>query len=119
MLSETVTTITQNDVLPTIVNQVSNSTVWLARLFNALVSNWKGANFRVPVRIQKKTNGGSFAGMAPWDTSASNNVRYMEHTVQAYAEPVVIPGIQKAINSQAGDNQVLSYVAEKMDDARE
>lgn len=119
MLSETVTTITQNDVLPTIVNQVSNSTVWLARLFGTLVKSWKGANYRVPVRVQKKTNGGSFSGLAPWDTSASNTVRYMEFAVQAYAEPVVIPGIQRAINAQAGDNQILSYVSEKMDEARE
>lgn len=119
MLSETVTTITQNDVLPTIVNQVSNSTVWLARLFGDLVESWNGANYRVPVRVAKKTNGGSFSGLAPWDTSSANNTRYLEFTVQAYAEPVVIPGIQRAINAQAGDNQVLSYVSEKMDEARE
>lgn len=119
MLSETVTTITQNDVLPTIVNQVSNSTVWLARLFGELVSNWKGATYRVPVRVAKKTNGGSFSGLTPWDTGSANNVRYLEFTVQAYAEPVVVPGIQRAINAQAGDNQVLSFVSEKMDDARE
>lgn len=119
MLSETVTTITHNDVLPTIVNQVSNSTVWLARLFGSLVSSWKGSNYRVPVRVQKKTNGGSFSGLTPWDTSASNTVRYLEFAVQAYAEPVVIPGIQRAINQQAGDNQILSYVSEKMDEAKE
>lgn len=119
MLSETVTTITQNDVLPTIVNQVSNSTVWLARLFGELVTQWHGANYRVPVRIQKKSNGGSFSGLAPWDTSSSNNVRYLEFNVQSYVEPVVIPGLQRAINAQAGENQVLSFVAEKMDDARE
>ncbi len=119
MLSETVTTITQNDVLPTIVNQVSNSTVWLARLFGDLKTDWNGANYRVPVRVAKKTNGSSFSGLTPWDTGSSNNVRYMEFTVQAYAEPVVIPGIQRAINAQAGDNQVLSFVSEKMDDARE
>lgn len=119
MLSETVTTITQNDVLPTIVNQVSNSTIWLARLFGELVTDWNGANYRVPVRVAKKTNGGSFSGLAPWDTSSANNVRYLEFTVQAYNEPVVIPGIQRAINAQAGDNQVLSYVSEKMDEARE
>jgi len=119
MLSETVTTITQNDVLPTIVNQVSNSTVWLARLFGELVTDWQGANYHVPVRVAKKTNGSSFTGMTPWDTSTGNNVRYLEFTVQAYAEPVVIPGIQRAINAQAGDNQVLSYVSEKMDEARE
>ena len=119
MLSETVTTITQNDVLPTIVNQVSNSTIWLARLFGELVSDWQGANYRVPVRVAKKTNGSSFTGMTPWDTAAGNNVRYLEFTVQAYAEPVVIPGIQRAINAQAGDSQVLSYVSEKMDEARE
>lgn len=119
MLSETVTAITQNDVLPTIVNQVSNSTIWLARLFGELVSDWQGANYRVPVRVAKKTNGASFTGMTPWDTAAGNNVRYLEFTVQAYAEPVVIPGIQRAINAQAGDSQVLSYVSEKMDEARE
>lgn len=119
MLSETVYSITQNDVLPTIVNQVSNSTVWLARLFGELVTDWKGADFRVPVRVQKKTNGGSFSGLAPWDTSSTNNVRYLAFTVRAYAEPVVIPGIQRAINAQAGDAQVLSFVSEKMDDARE
>lgn len=119
MLSETVTTITQNHVLPTIVNQVSNSTIWLARLFGELVTDWNGANYRVPVRIAKKTNGSSFSGMAPWDTASGNNVRYLEFTVQAYNEPVVIPGIQRAINAQAGDNQVLSYVSEKMDEARE
>lgn len=119
MLSETVTSITQNDVLPTIVNQVSNSTIWLARLFGELVSDWQGANYRVPVRVAKKTNGASFTGMTPWDTAAGNNVRYLEFTVQAYAEPVVIPGIQRAINAQAGDSQVLSYVSEKMDEARE
>lgn len=119
MLSETVTTITQNDVLPTIVNQVSQSTIWLARLFGELRTDWNGANYRVPVRVAKKTNGSSFSGLAPWDTSSANNVRYLEFSVQAYAEPVVVPGIQRAINAQAGDNQVLSFVSEKMDEARE
>lgn len=119
MLNETVTTIIKNDVIPTIVNQVSNSTIWLARMFNSLVTDWTGANWVVPMRVAKKLNGGSFTGMQRWDTSSSNNVRSLTFNIQSYAEPVVIPGLHKAISKRAGDNQVVSVVAEKMDEARE
>lgn len=119
MLNETVRTIIKDDVMPTIVNQVSNSTIWLARMFNSLVEDWTGADWVVPMRVAKKNNGGSVTGMQKWDTSATNNVRSLRFQIQTYVEPVVIPGIQKAISKRAGDNQVISVVTEKMDDARE
>lgn len=119
MLNEVVTTSIYDDVLPTVISQVSTGTIALARTLESLVEEWTGADWVQNIRVQNKTNGRSGIGMERWDLSATNNVRQLRWKIKGYTEPIVIPGIHKALAARAGNNKIIDIISEKLDEASE
>lgn len=113
---ERVTSITRNEILPSIVDFVNNSNIFTARVTSSPKS-WKGTTIDQPIRVANSTTGGSFDGLDQFDTSATNNTRHLSWYVKAYEQTVVIPGIEKAVNGTK-DSQVLSLVADRLDEAK-
>ena len=116
VFSERVTNITYNEILPSIVDFVNNSNIFTARVTSS-PKNWKGVTIDQPIRIANSQTGGSFDGLDQFDTSATNNTRHLSWYVKAYEQSVVVPGIEKAINGTS-DKQVLSLVADRLDEAK-
>lgn len=116
VFSERVTSITYNDIMPSIVDFVNNSNIFTARM-TSNPKNWKGVTEDQPITIANSTTGGSFDGLDEFNTAATNNTRTMQWYVKAYEQSIVIPGIEKAVNG-AGDKQVLSLVATKLDEGK-
>lgn len=108
--------ITQNDILPSIVDFVNNSNIFTARVLTN-PKNWRGVSVSQPITIANSTTGGSFDGLDVFDTSATNNTRSLTWYVKAYEQSVVVPGIEKAVNGNS-EKQVLSLVATRMDEAK-
>lgn len=116
VFSERVTNITYNEILPSIVDFVNNSNIFTARVTSS-PKNWKGVTIDQPIRIANSQTGGSFDGLDQFDTSATNNTRHLSWYVKAYEQSVVVPGIEKAVNGTS-DKQVLSLVADRLDEAK-
>lgn len=113
---ERVNDITYQNIMPSIVDQINNSTVFLARILNK-PGKWRGTYEQQPIAIANSVTGGFFAGMDPFPVSATNNTRLMTWYVAAYEQSVVIPGIERAINSFS-QKQVLSLVKTRLDEAK-
>lgn len=116
VFSERVTNITYNEILPSIVDFVNNSNIFTARVTSS-PKNWKGTTIDQPIRIANSTTGGSFDGLDEFDTSATNNTRHLSWYIKAYEQSVVVPGLEKAVNGTS-DKQVLSLVADRLDEAK-
>lgn len=116
VFTDRVKEITYQDILPSIVDFVNNSNIFTARVTSS-PKNWKGTTTDQPIRIANSTTGGSFDGLDEFDTSATNNTRSLKWYVKAYAQSVVIPGIEQAVNGNS-EKQVLSLVADRLDEAK-
>ena len=117
VFTDRVVDITYNEIMPSIVDFVNNSNIFTARTMGR-VKNWKGVNMQQPIRIANSTTGGSFDGLDSFDTSTTNNTRVLTWYVKAYEQSVVVPGIEKAVNGNS-EKQVLSLVADRLDEAKE
>lgn len=111
-----VSDITYQDIMPSIVDQINNSTVFLARVLNK-PGKWRGTYEQQPIETANSVTGGFFSGMDPFPTSATNNTQLMTWYVAAYEQSVVVPGIERAINSFS-PKQVLSLVKTRLDEAK-
>lgn len=115
-LPERVGDITYQDIMPSIVDQINNSTVFLARTMNK-PGKWRGTYEQQPIAVANSVTGGFFAGMDPFPVSATNNTRLMTWYVAAFEQSVVVPGIERAINSFS-QKQVLSLMKTRLDEAK-
>lgn len=114
--SETVQNITHSKILPTIVDNVNNSNIFTARV-TSNPKNWSGKCIEQTIQVANSTTGKSFSGLDTFDTSVTNNTRQLKWYVKAYAQTVVIPGIEKAANG-VSESKVISLVASKMEEAQ-
>ena len=114
--SERVIDITYQDILPSVVDQINNSNVLLAKTLSS-PGTWRGVTENQPISIANSTTGGSFSGMDQFPTAATNNTRLLTWYVAAYEQSVVVPGIEKALNAN-NEKQVLRLLATRMDEAR-
>jgi hypothetical protein len=111
-----VTDITYQNIMPSIVDQINNSTVFLARTLNR-PGSWRGVYESQPIETANSVTGGFFTGMDPFPTSATNNTQLLTWYVAAYEQSVVVPGIERAINSFS-PKQVLSLLKTRLDEAK-
>jgi hypothetical protein len=116
IFNERVTSITQDQFVPTVVDQILDSNVFMARTFMRDVKRWSGETLRIPIQVSKSTTGGSFSGVDTFDTSASNNTRRLSFEPKGYYQSVVIPGIEKAVNATTA--QVLNLVKVSLEIAK-
>lgn len=114
--SARVTTITQDKILPKVVDNIlSDNFATFRFISNGL--KWSGETLKKPVKLAKNTLGGSFSGLDEHSTSTVNTRQMMSYDVRAYEIPVAIPGLEKAVN--ATDAQVLDLVKTELESAQE
>lgn len=116
VFNERVTTITQDKYVPLIVDQVLDSNVGVARMFQNTKA-WSGETFKQPIRhsLNAAANGGSFSGLDTF-TSAQDNTRItLDFEPKAYYRSVIVGGIENAVNQTTA--QVLSLVKSELETA--
>jgi hypothetical protein len=116
IFNERVTSITQDQFVPTVVDQILDSNVFMARAFQRGVKRWSGETLRIPIQVTASTSGGSFSGVDVFDTTAQNNTRRLSFEPKGYYQSVVIPGIEKAVNATTA--QVLNLVKVSLEIAK-
>jgi hypothetical protein len=115
MLNDRVVAITQDEIVPGVVDQILDSNVLTARLLNN-VKKWNGESMVVPIISAKNANGGSFSGSDTFTTGLEANTKKMRFYPKAYYQNVSINGIEKAVNKTAA--QQASLVAVQMEAAQ-
>jgi type II secretory pathway pseudopilin PulG len=116
VFTDRVADITYQKILPSIVDQINNSNVFLARILNK-PGSWRGVYMAQPIETANSTTGGSFSGMDTFPTAATNNTRLMTWYLAAFEQSVVVPGIEKAVNAR-NEQQVLRLLATRLDEAK-
>jgi len=116
IFNERVTSITQDQFVPTIVDQILDSNVFMARTFMRDVKRWNGETLRIPIQVSKSVSGGSFSGVDVFDTTAQNNTQRLSFEPKGYYQSIVIPGIEKAVNATTA--QVLNLVKVSLEIAK-
>lgn len=108
--------ITYQEIIPSIIDLVNNSNVFFSKILSN-VKDWEGVTENQPVTIANSNTGGSFSGMDTFSTEATNNTRQLTWFVKGYEQSIVVPGVEKAVNSNR-EKQVLSLVSTRLDEAR-
>lgn len=116
VFTDRVVDITYQEILPSIVDQINNSNIFMAKVLTK-PSTWRGVTENQPIETANSTTGGSFSGMDTFPTAATNNTRLMTWYVAAYEQSVVVPGIERAVNAN-NEKQVLRLLATRMDEAK-
>lgn len=116
VFTDRVVDITYQEILPSIVDQINNSNIFMAKVLSK-PATWRGVTENQPIEIANSTTGGSFSGMDTFPTAATNNTRLMTWYVAAYEQSVVVPGIERAVNAN-NEKQVLRLLATRMDEAK-
>lgn len=116
VFTDRVVDITYQEILPSIVDQINNSNIFMAKVLSK-PATWRGVTENQPIETANSTTGGSFSGMDTFPTAATNNTRLMTWYVAAFEQSVVVPGIERAVNAN-NEKQVLRLLATRMDEAK-
>lgn len=112
-LSEFVTTVTQERLLPKVIDNIFTGNVLTMRLLkNAQL--WRGGvSIDIPVELTKRTTVGSYSGFDTFNVSQENvRQKAVFSPSQLYAS-VSISGIQRAVNQ--GDAAVIDLITTELD----
>jgi len=113
---EVVNTVTQDEIVPNIVDTVLGSNVLTLRLMSN-PKPWSGEKMKFNVKIAKSTTGGSFDGYDTFDTNRTNNRRQMEFGPKGYYQSVTLSNLEKAVNATPA--KVIDLVSAEMDSAQQ
>jgi len=91
------TTITQDEMLPTAVDTILGDN-WISFRILSNAKKWSGVTLDRPIKVTKSTLGGSFSGLDTFSTATVNTRVEMSYDVRGYEMPVSIPGFEKAVN---------------------
>lgn len=116
VFTDRVVDITYQNILPSIVDQINNSNVFMAMVLTK-PARWMGVTENQPIETANSVTGGAFSGMDSFPTAATNNTRLMTWYVAAYEQSVVVPGIERAVNAN-NEKQVLRLLATRLDEAK-
>lgn len=116
VFTDRVSTTTQEKLLPSVVDNVLNSNILVVRTMQR-PKVWDGKTLDRAIKITKATNGGSFSGVDTFDTSLSESRIKLSFAPKAYAKPVVIAGLEDAVNQT--DSGVISLVKLTLEEARD
>lgn len=92
-----VTTITQNEIVPKVVDQQLTGNV-LALILLANSQPWAGVTLDIPVKVASHTQGGSFNDYGEFQTSNENVRQLASFDPRAYYQSVTIGGIARSVN---------------------
>jgi hypothetical protein len=110
-----VTSITQDRILPKIVDQVLSDSFMLYRY----ISNgkkWSGETLKRPIKVSKNTLGGSFSGLDQHNTGVVSVRETMSYDLRGWEMPVTIPGLERVVNQ--GEAQVVNLVRAELESAQ-
>ena len=114
--TDRVKSITQDKLLPKVIDNVLNGNVLSLRLL-ANAKRWSGESLKRPIKYQKSDTGGSFSGLDTFSTSTVETRLIPAYDVRGYYHSVAIPGIEKAVN--ATEERVMDLVKVEMESAHE
>lgn len=115
VFADQVTSVTNKQYVPVVVDQVLDSNVLAARLLSQ-TKRWKGERMIVPVAYAKNSNGGSFENLDAMSTGLETTRKSMQFYVKGYYQSVTISGMQEAVNKTTG--QVLDLIKTEMEQAQ-
>src|SRR3990167_716918 len=115
-VSDRVLSITQEKYVPTVIDAVLNSNVFLARVFQREIKRWSGRTLQIPLQHTKPTSGGSFAGVDTFDTSLQDTRTRQEFGAKQFYQSVVLSGPEASLNNT--DAEVLDIVKITMEEAK-
>jgi hypothetical protein len=108
-----ITTITQNEIVPKIVDQTLQSNP-MTLIFLANARPWNGVTLDFPVKLTNHTQGGGFNDYTEFK-AANENVRQLaSFDVRGYYQSVVIGGIARSVNA-VSKTQLLNLVKVEME----
>ena len=113
LFSAFVTTITQDKFFPKVTDNILKGNVLLERFLGNAKPWGSGHIYRVPVKYQKSTAGGSYEGFDTFSTSQMNTRVLASYSPMQNYFSVVVAGIQRAVNK--GEAAVVDLLATEMD----
>lgn len=104
-----VTTTTQDEILPKLVDTVLNSNVFATRMLSRAKKWGFGEQVRQPIKVSKNATGQSFSGFDTFSTSATNNRVNLSYPPAFYQITVALPLTELSVNKS--DAKVLDLAA--------
>jgi len=89
-LGTRVTTTTQDDIEPKVVDTILNGNVFATRVLSK-AAKWNGERKKYPIKYAKNTTGTSFAGFDTFSTSATDNRVNLEFVPKFYQITCALP----------------------------
>lgn len=84
------TTITQDEILPQLVDTVLNSNIFATRQLGK-AKKWNGETMKFPIKVSKNSTGSSFSGFDTLSTNSTNNRVLLSYTPKFYSIAVALP----------------------------
>lgn len=117
VFDEYVQSVTQDKIVPKIVDTVLNSNV-LAMKFLSNGKPWSGEKMKFPFKYQSNTTSqGSFDGFDTFDTTKVNTRERMEFSPTGFYQSIVLSGMEVDVN--ATEAQVLDLVKVEMESGQQ
>lgn len=91
------TTITQDEMLPTAVDTILGDN-WITFRILSSAKKWSGVTLDRPIKITKSTLGGSFSGLDTFSTASVSTRIEASYDLRGYEMPISIGGMEKAAN---------------------
>lgn len=118
MSTNRLTTVTNNKLLPKVVDTILNSNVFATRML-ANAQKWPSSEkIQKSIKKTKNTLGGSFDGFDTFSTSAVDTRDKLEFEAKFYEIPVVVPLTELAKN-KADSNRVVDLAAIELESSAE
>lgn len=115
-LSNRVISITEESYVPTVIDGVLNSNVFLSRLFLREQKTWSGRQMQVPLQFAKPTSGSSFSGVGNFDTSLQDTRIRQTFSHAQFYQNVSVAGGEASLNKT--DGEVLDLMKVTMEEAQ-
>lgn len=106
-----VTSVTQDKILPKVVDTILNSNVLATRILSK-AQKWNGEQMKFPVKFEKNSTGQSFAGFDSFSTAATDNRTKLAFDPKFYQMTVALPLTELSVN--ATDEKVLDLAKIEM-----
>lgn len=116
VLSDRVISITEESYVPSVIDGVLNSNVFLSRLFMRETKTWSGRQMQIPLQFAKPTSGGSFSGVGNFDTSLQNTRTRQTFSHAQFYQNVSVSGGEASLNKT--DGEVLDLIKVTMEEAQ-
>jgi hypothetical protein len=115
-ISNRVISITEESYVPTVIDGVLNSNVFLSRLFMRDMKKWGGRQIQIPLQFAKPTSGASFTGTGNFDTSLQDTRIRQTFSHAQYYQNVSVAGGEASLNKT--DGEVLDLMKTTMEEAQ-